>query len=100
MFAGPFTAGCPGSNSAATRDLHRLLTAEAARGRLWDPKKSGEENRQIPFSATSAQLQQLEVADVGTKAPEIQTPKGDQQVNSQCMFFCNPFCRVGCHVAR
>eukprot|EP00434_Breviolum_minutum_P001505 symbB.v1.2.001328.t1/scaffold57.1/size370615/37 len=101
---GPFTAGCPGSNSEATPNLHRLLTAEAARGRLWDPKKSGEENRQIPFSATSAQLsqlQRLEIADVGTKAPEIQTPKGlDQQVNSECMFFCNPFCRVGCHVAR
>jgi hypothetical protein len=37
---------------------------------------------------------------------ELPTPKAsrakleNQSLNSQCMFFCNPFCRVGCHVAR
>ena len=103
--AGPFTAGTPGSNEEkATPNLHRLLSPEAARGRLWNPKKRPEENRRVFSEEARAELQEMEL-ELGNTL-ELPTPKAsrakleNQSVNSQCMFFCNPFCRVGCHVAR
>lgn len=102
---GPFTAGTPGSNEEkATPNLHRLLSPEAARGRLWNPKKRPEENRRVFSEEARAELQEMEL-ELGNTL-ELPTPKAsrakleNQSVNSQCMFFCNPFCRVGCHVAR
>lgn len=104
---GPFTAGSPDSNLNATPNLHRLLSPESSRGRLWNPKKPPEENRQVFSEEARAELQEMEL-ELGTTL-ELPTPKAsrearakveNQSVNSQCMFFCNPFCKVGCHVAR
>lgn len=48
--AGPFDPGCSGPDSAAVPNVHKALTAASARGSLWDPRRSPEENTAVRYS--------------------------------------------------
>ncbi|CAK9041361.1 unnamed protein product [Durusdinium trenchii] len=100
---GPFAAGSS-EVMEAVPNLHQLITAETARGRLRDVRRSNRANRRLELSeAARAELKGLRALEVDEVERQIkptsQSSLENQQVNSQCMFLC-PFCRVGIHVAR
>jgi hypothetical protein len=54
---GPFEVGCrSGPDANAVKDVHRVLTAEGARGRLWDPALSETDNKVVDYSDLAAEI--------------------------------------------
>jgi len=54
---GPFASGCSTSpEPSAAQGVHGLLTEEGARGRLWDPALSREDNMQLEYSASAGDI--------------------------------------------
>jgi len=55
--AGPFAPEAKGGpDSAAVPNVHRALTAAGARGSLWDPRRSAEENVALGYSQEAADI--------------------------------------------
>merc|ERR1719183_1719615 len=51
---GPFDRGCcTGPNLNAAQGVHGVLTEEGARGRLWDPAETAEDNVAMEYSDAS-----------------------------------------------
>lgn len=51
MQAGPFDAGCTtGADPKAVPGAYKLLSEAGARGNIWDPAKTAEENRSLEFT--------------------------------------------------
>merc|ERR1719145_541570 len=54
--AGPFGPDAARPDSTAVPYVHRVLTAAGARGALWDPRRSAEENTALRYAADAADL--------------------------------------------
>mmetsp|Transcript_17905 Transcript_17905/g.39328 ORF Transcript_17905/g.39328 Transcript_17905/m.39328 type:complete len:519 (-) Transcript_17905:271-1827(-) len=57
VLPGSFAAGSKAPpNLSAPKDVHKVFSAVSCRGRLWDPKKSREENLRLDFTKEAGEI--------------------------------------------
>jgi len=80
--AGPFGPDAAGPDSTAVPYVHKVLTTAGARGELWDPRRSAEENTALRFAADSADI--LRQCGLDAQAESLQEVYPDEptKVNS------------------
>jgi len=72
--AGPFGPDAEGPDSTAVPYVHKVLTAAGARGALWDPRRSAEENAAFGYAADAADI--LRRCGLGAQADSLR--EGDE----------------------
>jgi hypothetical protein len=78
--AGPFGPDATGPDSTAVPYMHKVMTAAGARGALWDPRRSAEENTALRYAADAADL--LRQCGLDAQVESLQEGGSDESVTS------------------
>ena len=113
MKPGPFAAGCAGSNAEAAGDLHKILTSDGARGRLWDPDRSRQSNHRVDYADSAREFltqrglahlldAQHVRADEALGGPQngAEVDLSPEEVSLRCIFSCEPLFKLGCQIGK